>query len=420
MKTLEEMRKRIEEIVAKLDVFSTTEIKDEDLVVINELNEEFNSLKGTIEAREKIENMKAATSAPQRQVAPKATPRVEVKASRLEENMGFKNLGEFAVAIVNKSRGNLDRRFQNDFAYEKFSEDGGILIPEDFKSTIDKKITQSDDSLMAKCDVMPVTGNSMSVPIDSEQPWAGGIDCYWTAEGSSITESKAALKSASYRLHKLASLVKVTDELLEDAAAIESHIKTKAPAAIMHKINDAIINGNGVGKPSGILNTGFKIAVAKEAAQTADTIVYKNIIKAEARLLPSANAIWIAHPKCKEQLRQLKDDNGNAIYMNGGAFPNIATAGFDTLLGRPIVYMIGSVPNLGDEGDLTLVDLSYYKMIVKSGIKQDISTHLLFDQAATAFRFIQRLDGSCPYTAPVTTQYGSYTMSGIVTIAERA
>lgn len=420
MKTLEEMRKRIEEIVAKLDVFSTTEIKDEDLVVINELNEEFNSLKGTIEAREKIENMKAATAAPQRQVTPKATPKVEVKASKLDENMGFKNLGDMAIALVNKSRGHVDRRFQNDFAYEKFAEDGGLLIPTDFSSVIDKKLTQSDESLLAKCDVMPVSGNSMSMPIDQEQPWNGGIESYWTAEGAQITESKGALKSANYRLHKLASLVKVTDELLEDAAAIESHIRTKAPEAIMHKVNDAIINGDGVGKPTGILNAGFKIAVAKESGQAADTIIYENIIKAEARLLPSASAIWIAHPKCKEQLRQLKDGNNNVIYMNGGAFPNIAAAGFDTLMGRRVVYMLGAIPTLGDEGDLTLVDLDYYKMIIKSGIKQDISTHLLFDQAATAFRFIQRLDGSCPYTAPVTTQYGSYTMSGIVTVAERA
>lgn len=418
---LEQMRKRLEEIVAKLNEFETIEnYTSEDTETINTLHDEFATLKGNIEAREKIEAMKATVGEPKRQVATTSTPKVEVKASKLEENLGFKNLGEMALALVNKSRGHIDRRFQNDFAYEKFAEDGGLLIPTDFASVIDKKLTQSDESLMAKCDLTPVSGNSMSMPIDEQQPWTGGIQSYWTAEGASITESKASLKAANYRLHKLASLVKVTDELLEDASAIEAHIKSKAPEAIMHKVNDAIINGDGVGKPTGILNAGFKVSVAKETSQTADTIVFKNIVKAEARLLPSANAVWLAHPKCKEQLRQLKDDNGNAIYMNGGAFPNLASAGFDTLMGRRVIYMLGAMPTLGDEGDLILVDLDYYKMIYKAGVQQDVSTHLLFDQAATAFRFIQRLDGSCPYTDGVTTQYGSYEMSGIVTIAARA
>ena len=417
---LEQMRKRVEEIVSKLDEFNAIEsYTKEDLEVINSLNDEFETLKANIEAKEKIEAMRSESIKPQKKVAP-VEPRIEVKASRLEENMGFKNLGEFAKAIVNKSRGNIDRRFQNTAAYEKFAEDGGVLIPTDFMTEINKDLTQGDMSLMALADTTPVTGNSLSLPIDEEQPWNGGISTYWVGEGASITESKPAFKSAHWRLHKLAALVKATEELLDDASAMESHIRTKAPAAIMHKVNDAIINGDGVGKPKGILNSDFRITVDKEAAQTADTIVYKNIVNMEARMIPNMNAVWLAHPNVKPQLRQLKDDNDNHIYMNGGQFPNLAAAPFDTLMGRRIVYMLGAIPTLGDEGDLMLVDLNYYKMIYKAGIRQDVSTHLLFDQDITAFKFIQRLDGSCPYSAPVTTQYGSYTLSGIITLEERA
>lgn len=416
----EEIKKRISEIVAKLDEFNATEnYTKEDLDTINALNEEFTNLKGNLEAKEKIEAMKAVASAPVRQTAPKvAAPKVEVTPSKLENNMGFETFGEFAKAIVNKTKGNVDRRFQNTAAYEKFAEDGGLLIPADFMTSINTKV-MGDQSLLPMTDSITVSGNALSMPVDEAEPWNGGITTYWVGEGKSITESKGALKLAHWRLHKLAALVKATDELLDDAAALESYIKTKAPSAIMHRINDAIVNGDGSGKPFGILNSGFKIAVAKESGQTADTIVFKNIVKMESRFIPTTTGVWLAHPKCKEQLRQLKDDNGNAIYMNGGAFPSLENAGYDTLMGKRVIYMMGAMPTLGDEGDLILCDLKYYNTIVKGGINQEISTHLLFDQDQTAFRFIQRIDGACPYTAPVTTQYGSYTMSGFVTIAVR-
>jgi len=417
---LEEMRKRIAAIVAQLSEFDTAEnYSKEDLETINALNDEFTNLKGNIEAKEKIEAMKNVATQPVRKTVPVVAPRIEVVPSKLENNMGFGSFGEFAKAISNKAKGNIDQRFQNTAAYEKFAEDGGLLIPADFMSEINTKV-KGDESLLPMTDSIVVSGNALSLPVDEAEPWNGGITTYWVGEGNSITESKGALKLAHWRLHKLAALVKATDELLDDAPALESYIKSKAPSAIMHRINDAIINGDGSGKPSGILNSGFKVSVAKKDLQAADTIVYDNIVNMEAVHIPSNNSVWLAHPKCKAQLRLLKDDNGNAIYMNGGAFPSLASAGFDTLMGKRVIYMMGAMPTLGDEGDLILCDMSYYNTIVKGGLNQEISTHLLFDQDQTAFRFIQRIDGSCPYTSPVTTQYGSYEMSGFVTIAERA
>ena len=419
---LKEMRERIQAIVAELDKFNGLDnFTNENVEAINALNEEYTGLKNNIEAKEKIEAIKASSVASTRKVVSNpVAPVTEVKPSKLDNNMGFKSFGEFAKAISNKAKGNLDTRFQNTAAYEKFSEDGGVLIPGDFMSEINEKV-KGDESLMPRTSNFSISSNHLSLPIDEKEPWNGGITCSWLGEGATYNESKPVLGLASWRLHKLGALVKATDELLDDASALESYIKSKAPSAIVHKINDAIINGDGVGKPKGILNSGFKVSVAKEAAQTADTIVYKNIVKMEAVHIPSATAVWLAHPQCREQLRQLKDDNGNAIYMNGGAFPNLAVKGFDMLMGKPVIYMMGAMQALGDEGDLILADLSYYYTITKtSSIDQSMSTHLLFDRDITCFKFVTRIDGSCPFNSPVTTQYGSYDMSGFVTLAARA
>lgn len=418
---LEEMRNRVQAIVAKLTEFSSLEnFSDEQLTEINALNDEFGGLEKQISAKETLKKMNASAAVSNRVVAPVVPAGQVTVTNRTDKTMGFDSLGNFAKAVSNKAMGKVDQRFQNEAAYERFSEDGGVLVPTDFMTEIQEKV-EGDESLLARSANYKVSGNHLSLPIDETSPWNGGIQSYWTAEGQTINESKPKLGSASWKLHKLASLVKATDELLEDASALESYIKRNAPKSITATINDAIIGGNGVGKPSGILGSGFKVTVAKEAVQTPDTINYKNIVKMEAVHIPSMDSIWIAHPQCREQLRQLKDDNGNAIYMNGGAFPNLAVKGFDMLMGKPVIYMMGATKALGDEGDLILADMNYYYSIVKTeGIKQSISTHLLFDKDMTAFKFITRVDGSCPFTSPVTTQYGDYKMSGFVTLADRA
>lgn len=422
---LEKLKARMSEITNELAKFDgKDDFTSEDVEIINTLNSEYEGLKVKAEALQKIADMKNHANASQRQSQTPAPSEPTVPAgqiqvtNRLDKTMGFKNLGEFANAVVNKSKGNMDKRFNNATAYEMISEDGGVLIPDEFMSEIQEKV-QGSESLLSRTFGVTVSGNSMSLPIDETEPWNGGVQVYWTGEGKSITESKPQLKLANFRLHKVAGLVKVTDELLEDAPAMESYIRAKAPQAIVSEFNDVIMNGDGVAKPEGFINSGFAIEVAAEGGQAADTIVYKNLIKMDSRLLPNSNAVWIAHPQAKEQLRQLKDDNDNFIYVNGAQFANASATPFDLLLGKPVIYSM-EAQALGDKGDISLVDLSYYYSIFKtSGVKQSISTHLYFDRDITAFKFTQRVDGKCPFKAPVTTKYGSYTMSGIITLAAR-
>ena len=193
-----------------------------------------------------------------------------------------------------------------------------------------------------------------------------------------------------------------------------------APEAIMHKLNGAILSGDGVGKPTGILNSGFKIQVAAEGGQAADTVVAKNVIKMFSKMLPAAraNSVWYINAAVEEQLRLMKDDLGNFIYLAPGSQLNQSLYG--TLLGRPVVSLLGSMPALGDEGDIILADLSYVYSITKvAGIKQAVSAHLYFERDIQAFKWTMRVDAQCPFKAPVTTEFGAYQMSGIVTLAAR-
>lgn len=417
---VEQMKLRLTEIYNKMEDFASLEtFSNEQYAELNGLKDEADELVRSIEAKEKIESLKAMSSNSQRQAAPAPTARVEVKASRLEKNGGFTSFGDFAMSVRKSASGDIDQRFKS-YMNERTGEEGGWLVPEEMMTAITKKIT-SDESLLSKTRQFTVAGNNLTLPIDEGAPWSGGIQAYWTAEGASITESQKSMPGqASFRLNKLAAMIRTTDELLDDARALESYILALAPEAITHKLNESIISGNGVGKPTGILNSGFKVVVAKEVGQAADTIVAKNIIKMYSRMIPSAraNAVWYINAGVEEQLRFMKDDLGNFIYLAPGSQMNQSPYGL--LLGRPVIAMLGSLPELGTSGDILFADLGYYYSVLKSGgLKSAMSTHLHFDKDISAYRFTFRIDGKSPFSTPVTTQYGNYQMSAFVVLEDR-
>lgn len=417
---IEQIRARLAEIAASLEGFSASaDYSPEQIEQVEALNTEFETLTSQLETAEKVEGMKNRAAAPNgRKTAPTANTPVVVE-NRATKFGGFDNAGSWLMAVKKAGQtGEIDKRFLN-VMKESVGEDGGFLVPEEISNAILKKLA-GDDSIMSRTTTIQVGGNALTINVDEAQPWNNGVQAYWTAEGASITESAPKFKQASWRLQKLAALVKATDELLDDSTALESYIMSAAPAAIMHQVNKAILTGNGVGKPTGIINSPFAVTVAAEGSQTADTVNAINVIKMYSRMFPSSrpNAVWYINPAVEEQLRLMKDSNDNFIYLTPGSQMNQSP--YATLLGRPVVPLMGGMPALGDIGDIVFADLSYYYMIRKAaGVKSATSIHLYFDKEITAFRFSLRVDGKCPFQAPVTTEYGSYQMSAIVLLAAR-
>lgn len=423
---IEQIRARLGEIAAELEGISASDqgFDDAQLAQVEELNAEFDKLTKQLDAAEKIEAMKArVTSSAGRKTttaAPAGTQPVSVGANLSNRLNGFENAGQWLMAVKNAGRtGEIDKRLMSAVAKESVGEDGGFLVPEEISSAILKKMA-GDDSLMSRTTAIQVGGNNLTINVDENQPWTGGVQAYWTAEGAQITESKPSFKQASWRLHKLAALVKATDELLDDATALESYIMASAPNAIVYQLNKSILTGNGVGKPLGIINSPFTVTVGKESGQAADTIVAANIMKMYSRMFPMsrASAAWYINPGVEDQLRLMKDANDNYIYLAPGSQMNQTPYG--TLLGRPVIPLMGGMPALGDVGDIIFADLSYYYMIRKAaGIKSATSIHLHFDREITSFRFSLRVDGKCPFQSPVTTEFGDFKMSAFVTLEAR-
>lgn len=371
--------------------------------------------------------------------ARQAAPRLPAEYRTPSRNGGFRTLGEMAVAVRLANRpggGWTDPRLErlatpSTYANEGSGAEGGYAVPSDFRTAIMEKV-MGEASLLSRTDQVPVSGNTLTVPKDNGTPWGTtGIQAYWGGEGQLKTQSRPAFDTMTLRLHKVYALVPITDELAEDAPALDSYLRRRAPEAIDFKINLAIVQGSGSNQPLGILNSGALVTVTKEGSQLADTIVANNVIKMWSRLYSGnrANAVWLINQDIEAQLYTMalpgKDNTGASVsgwgshvFMPAGG---LSGSQYATLFGRPVIPT-QACETLGDKGDIILADLSAYLTAIKSGSnpKTDISIHLWFDYDITAYRFVLRMTGQPWWDSPVSPRDGSNTLSPFVALEERA
>jgi HK97 family phage major capsid protein len=426
---MDKLNLRLAEIVASLTAFQALEgLTTEQTEEVTTLTAEANEINAQLQAKADMANVLAFST----KVEPKVKTAKKVITAGTERKMdngnhGFESAGAFFMALKSDPRGNTNENLKVLASQrEKVGEDGGFLVPADMLDGVQKKI-DGDESLLSRCRQLKTSGNRITIPVDETAPWSGNasnFEAEWVGEEKTAGESKKKMGEADIKLHKLQAKISVTDEMLEDAPLIESMIMSDAPEVIMAKINDAIISGNGIKKPSGILNSGFAYEVAKESGQDADTLVFENLKKLYTHALPRAkkNGVFLYNVACEEQLIGMKLDASSTDSMSV-YLPNnsIAGAPYGTLWGKPVFPMAGAMPALGDAGDIVFVDLSYYYAALKTGgIKKQVSIHALWDEDKTSFKFTFRMGGQCPFKVPASTQYGDYKLSGLLHLQARA
>lgn len=347
-------------------------------------------------------------------------------------NGGFRNLSDFAHAVRRAVQGSgMDQRLHNalsTYGSEGVGADGGFAVPPDFRTEI-MNLVQGEESLFSRVDAIPTSSNSVTVPTDETTAWGtSGVRVYSRAEAATMTQSKPAGREINVRLNEIYALVPLTDELLEDSPMLSRLIATKAGEAMQFKLTDYIINGTGAGQPLGIMNSGALVTVSKESSQAADTIHAKNIAKMWARMPAGvrSRAVWLCNQDAESQLMQLGFQVGDAAGTTPtGGMPLFVPPGglsalpYATLLGKPVITT-EACGALGDLGDIIFAYLPGYFLPYKAGgIKSDVSMHLWFDQAVTAFRWTFRFGGQPWLSAPISRKNGSNTLSHFVTLEAR-
>lgn len=358
-----------------------------------------------------------------------AKPRVEVVSD--PNDKPFKHFGEQLRAVAMHARGYGDDRLAlvqraATGMNEQVPSDGGFAVQKDFVAGI-TDLAHEKSIIAGKCNRVPLSANSNGLVLNAIDETSratgsryGGVRAYWEGEADTATASKPKLRRVQIELGKLLGFAYATDELLEDTTALGALISKAFAEEFAFMLDDAIIRGDGTGKPLGILNCQALVTQAAEGAQTADTFNFQNAIKMRSRLHPAslAGAEWFINNELTTQLPQMTLLGGTSspgIYLpaNGAA-----GAPLDRLLGMP-VNVIEHASAIGDVGDVILANFREYTVIDKGGLQAATSVHVRFLNDEQCFRFTYRVGGRTIWHNVLTPYKGAATVSPFVTLAAR-
>jgi HK97 family phage major capsid protein len=295
---------------------------------------------------------------------------------------------------------------------------GGYIVPPDFYSQL-LAIAAENNFFRQYAFVQPMASATLQFPfldITTVQsagvsPFFGGVQAYWTEEAQTRTETEPQFKMMELKAHELSGYSVSSNVLLQDAAfGLEKFLMMLFGRAVAWYEQYAFLQGNGVGKPLGILNAPASISVTRN---TGGHFYFPDIAAMLASLLPSsyAKAVWAVSPTVVSDLLQLKDGANRAIFIS--IDQGITRPPVWKLLNLP-VFITEMLPALGTKGDVMLLDPSLYVIGDRMSLEIAASEHVNFLKNQMTWRFVQRVDGQPWMDKKVTLQDASSTVSPFV------
>ena len=262
--------------------------------------------------------------------------------------------------------------------------EGGYLVPDEFEHTLVQSLSE-DNIVREHAHVFTTNSGSHKIPIVTEKGTAAWID-----EEGAIPEGDDKFGQQQIGAHKVGTIIKVSEELLNDSAFdLESYFASEFARRIGDKEEEAFFTGNGESKPLGILadEGGAEVGLTSAASNaiTADEIVdlfYS--LKAPYR----KNAIWVLNDSTVAAVRKLKASTGEYLWQ-----PALHEGGHETLLGKKI-YTSPFVPELA-AGSKSIVfgNFSYYWIGDRQGITFRRLNERYAETGQVGFLATKRLDG---------------------------
>ena len=400
----------------------TPELKEQAATIKAQIDELDNKLAVMAEAQARLE---------------KFTPTVPGASSggaRVHDNgedKPFNGIGDYLFAVRTSNPTNLS---QADPRLRKLAigqsnaidSEGGFFVGTQIGSEIWRYVF-GPSSIAAKCLPLNISGanNAFEIPVLEETSRAtgsrnGGARAFWTPEAGTIANSIVRVGKVRIELEKLAALMYATSENLSDAAQLGSLLTGFASDEMAFTLDDAIVSGDGAGKPLGILGSAALRTTAAEGGQTAGTVNFANVTNMWGDVLPQAKTrgAWYIHSTVFPQLMRMASAATSAaetVFLPPGG---VSAAPYGSLFGRPI-YEIEQANPLGQVGDIFFADFNAYGLARKGGVDVAESMHVRFLTDEMAFRLTMRVNGRPVPKAAITNAKGSATRSAFVALAAR-
>lgn len=384
MKTIAQLRESRAKMWATMESFLDTHANDkgvlsaEDDATYNKMEKELEDLTTEIKRMERREAIEAELS------KPVSSPITEKPMAAAEEDKTGRASNAYKKSFWNVMRKKVvSPEVMNALQIGTDSE-GGYLVPDEYEKTLVEAL--EDENIFRKlANVIKTSSGDRKIPVVATKGSAS-----WVDEEGQIPDSDDSFSQVSIGAYKLGTLIKVSEELLNDSVFnLESYISKEFARRIGSKEEEAFFNGDGTGKPLGIFAAtgGAEVGVtaASATAITADELIdlYYSL-KAPYR----KNAVWVLNDSTVKAIRKLKDNNGNYLWQ-----PALTAGTPDTILGRPVLTS-SYVPEI-KAGAKTVAfgDFKYYWIADRAGRNFKKLTELYAATGQVGFVATQRVDG---------------------------
>jgi len=259
--------------------------------------------------------------------------------------------------------------------------EGGYLVPDEFERMLVKAL-EDENIIRTLAHVITSSSGDKKIPVVASNGTAS-----WVDEGAAIPESDDTFGQVNLGAHKLATMLKISEELLNDSAFnLEQYAAKEFGRRIGRAEEQAFITGSGTGRPTGFLSSAqVGVTTAGAAAITLDEIIdlYHSLREPYRR-----NAVFVVNDMTIKAVRKLKDNTGQYLWQ-----PSVIVGSPDTILGKP-VKTSSFMPTI-EAGAKTVAfgDFSYYWIADRQGRSFKRLNELYAANGQVGFLGSQRVDG---------------------------
>lgn len=243
-------------------------------------------------------------------------PAVEsIKAFNADEG---RYQGAFCNYLRNGSAADLEVMQQKSLSQQTCDRDGGYLLTSRMHDIINR-YSENESAMRKLATIVTISGDALELIEDSTEEIAG-----WTEEMNAVLDREQASQLSVKRtipVHELYAQPKATQRMLDDPRIdVENWLSERLSYVFNAAENKAFIRGDGISKPRGILTYKNgnqvieRIASTEPGKITADGLINLFFsIKSKY----TSNAKFLLSREALQQIRLLRDNNGQYLWQSG-------------------------------------------------------------------------------------------------------
>lgn len=262
--------------------------------------------------------------------------------------------------------------------------DGGYTVPDEFEHTLVEALADENVFRTMATSIKTASGDR-KIPIVATTGTAS-----WVDENAAIPESGTTFEQKTLSAYKLATMVKISEELLADSAFnLEDYMAREFARRFAVAEEAAFCTGNGTGKPTGVFDSTKGASAGITAAKT-DTFTADELIDLfySLRAPYRSKAMWFMNDTTVKIVRKLKDSNGQYIWQ-----PALTAGVPDMILGRPYKTSVAAPEATTGNTAVLFGDFKYYWIADRKSRTIRRLNELYAVNGQVAFLGTERLDG---------------------------